>query len=182
MLTRYAKGSPIGARRSAPFNLPVTNTTTPPKEANQWWWHPSQPGVISGPDWFNKKLHAIDPDVQVTWNAYNQRWQVWLKRPQLVGPHCRGWRLLFVVKYADGSYAPLDERTLSKLYEISGDKWGNAKEYFIRLENELERDKEKMEAERTDSVKAGGREYFDYLQPKISMCGPSNGSKCVNNQ
>src|SRR3990167_2052788 len=150
--------------RGSPFSIPVAKPDNPPPEAYITWWNPSQAGVRGGPEWFVKKLHEIDPNLNITWNNFTERWQIWVRKPRSTNPFTRGWQLLFVVKYSDGSYAPLDERTLSKLFEISGDKWGNARSYFNHVQNEFERGQKQMEDQRVDSVKAGGREYFDYLQ------------------
>lgn len=125
------------------------------------------------------KVAEIDPDVRVTWNAYRERWQVWAPKPSLRNPISQGWLFLFPVQYDDGSYAPLDERTLSKLYQVSAQVWGSAKAYFNRIEEEKARDKERYVAKRRDSINKGAGEYFDFTQPKISMCGPSSGSKCA---
>ncbi len=170
--------NPIHTRNARSISLPTTKGQVLGPESNSWWWHPSRPGVRHGPDWFMATLKAIDPDLQVTWNAYRERWQVWAPRPTLRNPVCQGWLLLFPVQLPDGSYAPLDERTLAKVYEVSSRVWGNAKSYFNRIEAEMARDKALAESSRADNVKHAAGEYFDYTQPKVSMFGPSNGSKC----
>lgn len=144
------------------------------------FWNPSRLGVQLGPNDFRKKLHDIDPDLEVAWDRNLERWNIWIRKPQLNHPISRGWGLLFQVKLNDGAYAPLDERTFSKLAEISARKWGNATSYFKRVEAEMEKDRLSAEKTRKDGIDDCGGEYFDYLQPKISMFGPSNGSKCAN--
>ena len=169
--------------RTQAFKMGVNKPTSiPDPETNPWWWNPGRVGigVTEAPPWFTKRLHELDPDLAVTWNRVVERYQVWVRKPSLRTKVCNGWQLLFQVKHSDGSYCPLDERTFAKLYDISGQRWGSGKKYFARVEQEMERDREKMERDRKDSIGYGAGEYFDYLQPKISMFGPSNGSKVAN--
>lgn len=160
------------------ITLPTVRGKVLDPESNNWWWNPSRPGVRQGPDWFMATLKEIDPDIRVTWNAYRERWQVWAPKPSMQNPISQGWLLLFPVQLPNGDYAPLDERTLAKLYQVSARVWGGAREYFNRIESEMERDKQRAADQRRDSINQGAGEYFDYTQPKVSMCGPSNGSKC----
>lgn len=149
-------------------------------EANPWWWNPARPAVVEAPEWFRAKLAEVDPELKVIWNAHRERWQVWTRSARISHPVCTGWLMLFPVQYADGTYCPLDERTIAKVYEVSAQKWGNARNYWSRIEAEIARDKEKALIDRYESVNDTSGDYYDYLQPKVSMCGPSNGSKCSN--
>jgi hypothetical protein len=144
------------------------------------FWSPARLETQLAPEAFRKRLHAIDPDLEAAWDRTTERWNVWCKKPSLRHPVARGWQLLFTVKHADGSYVPLDERTFAKLAEISARFVGSAIQYHKRIENEMERDRARVERAREESIADGGGEYFDYLQPKVSMYGASNGSKCAN--
>lgn len=138
----------------------------PGPEANPWWWNPARPAVRFAPEWFMVQLRRLDPDLRVVWNAYTERWQVWAPSPRIQHPLCAGWMMLFPVKYPDGSYCPLDERTLAKIHEVSARAWGGAKQYWDRIESETARDRAKMKADRADSVKYGAGEYYNYMQIK----------------
>lgn len=135
-------------------------------ESNPWWWNPARPAIQEAPEWFRKQLAEIDPDLRVVWNSFRERWQVWAPKPSLRHPVCAGWVFLFPVQYPDGSYCPLDERTLAKVYEVSAQKWGDARKYWSRIEEEILRDKQKAVTDREDDVKYAAGEYYDYMKIK----------------
>lgn len=151
-----------------------------PIESNPWWWNPSRPGVRGGPAWFEAKLVEIDPNLGISWNSYKERHQIWVRAPhRMKNALAQGWLLLFTVENSDKSYAPLDERTLAKIYEISADKWGNARSYFNRVVDEMDRDRLKAEAAHKDELDYISGDYYDHLQPHVGY-GRSNGSKMAN--
>lgn len=154
------------------FNQPLAKVVIPPKESNPRFWNPSQGGVRFAPDDYRAKLHAIDPELDITWDNYNERWNVWVKNPKLAASLNRGWTLLFILRYADGSYMPLDERCLARVYEISAQKWGNGKQYFDAIQREWDRDKEKAELERKQEVNDTSGDYYDFM--KIKNIGQGN--------
>ena len=162
----------------APF--PISRPTPVPREAITWYWHPDRIGAHPAPANFVQKLKEFDPELRAAWNPYTQRWQIWMRVPSFVSHLCRGWKLLFPVTNLDGSYRPLDERVMARCYEASTRRWGTAVKYFDRIMAEQERDKEKGVQDRQHDVRACAREYFDHLQPSVSMRGESNGSKCSN--
>lgn len=163
-------------RKGQPFKQELAKIVIPPVESNPRFWNPNQAGVVFAPEWFRKKLKDIDQELEITWDNYNERWLVWMKAPKLQNSLNRGWSLLFILRYADGSYMPLDERCFARIYEISAQKWGNAKEYFKSVEREWERDKERAEAERKQEVNDTSGDYYDYM--KIKNIG--QGSKFTN--
>ncbi len=140
-------------QRAAPVKLPP--------EANPWWWNPSRPGVRGGPEWFTDKLTDIDRKLGITWNGYKEQWQIWMQKPTVQHPICKGWVLLFAVHPSQ-----LDNRVFARLFEASGDKWGNAKEYFISVQREYERDRERSEKHRLSEVMDSAMESFTYSQIK----------------
>lgn len=148
------------------FSQPLAKIVIPPKEANHRFWNPNQAGIVLAPERIRRQLHEIDSNLEVTWDNYAERWLVWLKRPQLANSLNRGWSLLFVLRYADQSYMPLDERMFARIYEISADKWGNARSYFDAIEREWERDREKSRSDRDDEVKHHAGDYYDYMKIK----------------
>lgn len=143
-----------------------------PPEANPWWWNPNRVGLKSGPTWFMERLEEVDPNLTVTWNAYGQRWNVWARRDRIRSPICQGWMLLFHVGPEE-----LDNRVFHRLYSASADKWGSAKEYFLAVESQMEREREKRAKASTQDVVDQSMETFDFSQIKVAMRGPSNGSK-----
>lgn len=180
MLARYP-GTEIGARQSTPFRAPISKPRSLKPEANPWFWHPDRVGAGEPPLDFAKQLKQFDPELRVTWNPHEERWYVWVRKPNLHTRLCNGWMLLFPIRYPDGSYMPLDNRIFAQLYYISAARWGNGLRYFDRILAELDRDEEKRVASRKDSVGWLARDYWKHTQPSVSMCGPSNGSKTANN-
>lgn len=163
-----------------PFTMPVARPRPVGPEASDWFWNPNRVGVRGAPDYFAAQLQAFDPELAITWNPLTERWLVWVRKPKLVSKLCRGWLLLFPVRYEDGSYQPLDDRIFARLYAISGQRWGSGAAYFRRIEQEIERDRQQAEDSRRDSVGYLAREYFPHTQPWVGY-GLSNGSKFANN-
>lgn len=159
------------------YKTPIGKMKKLPPEANLWWWHPNRVGVKSAPEWFKEALSKMDDNLAVTWNAYRERWQVWLRCPRLQSPVCQGWKLLFVNEDGAHRYMPLDERLFARLYQASADKWGNGKDYFRAIEREIERDAEKREASWKQETLDIAMESFDHSQIKVAMHGKSSGSK-----
>lgn len=160
------------------YQLPVARRWTTPDRAQSWsFFHPGRCDVRFGPDWFRDQLRAIDPNLDVTWHPVHERWCVWVRNPRITHPMCPGWQLLFPVQYPSGRYLPLDERTIAKVYDRSPRKWGNARIYFDRIEDEILRDRLKVETARKEEVAQSARDHWDFAQIKISMAGPSSGSK-----
>ena len=149
----------------------------PPPEALHWFWSPSRVDAIFAPEWFLSQLRALDPDLTVTWDRFNERWLVWMRSPRFHAKQSQGWMLLFPVQYEDQSYMPLDERIFARLYSASAQKWGRGKDYFLAIEREMERDKEKAKRDRDGDVQYAAGEYYDHMKIQVSGCGPSNGSK-----
>lgn len=182
MLTQRFPGTRRPTRKLPGFRTQPAKIKALPPEASPWWWNPGRPGVLGPPSWFEKELRDFDPELRVTWNAYDERWYVWVRKPSLVSKHCRGWLLLFPVRYtSSGDYMPLDGRIFARLYAASADQWGNGKRYFERITAEQDREKELRERSRADSVGWHARDYFKHLQPSVSMVGQSNGSKFADN-
>lgn len=158
------------------FRIAPKRPTALPREANPWWWNPSQPGVRGGPTDFEAKLASVDSDLAITWNAYEERWAIWLKNPK----NRYGWTLLFMLKGRNGEYIAPDERTLARLYSASQRKWGNAKQYFDAIEREYWREKERRDKADKQNVIDKAMPAFEHAQIKVSGFGKSNGSKFSN--
>ena len=157
---------------------PARNTP-PPIEDSLHFWAPSRFGVTRAPADFQRKLHAVHADLDVTWHPLRERWLVWYRRPRIQHPLSAGWLLLFVVENSAHDYVPLDDRTLAACYEQSGFKWGSGKQYWARIEEEAQRDHEKRDATREQLVDDIGSAQWDHTKIQVSMRGHSSGSKFV---
>lgn len=161
------------------FKVPVRKAEKVGPEYNLWYWNPNRAGVRTAPAWFMEKLEEFDrdDDLAVTWNPITERWQLWARSPRLVHPICQGWKLLFVHKGPSGEYLPLDERVFARLYWASARAFGSAKSYFERIASELQRDREKRDNQIKQDQIDQAMPFFDHSQIKVSMFGPSSGSK-----
>lgn len=113
-------------------------------ETNPWFWNPARIGIKLAPVEFRAKLHEFAPEVEVTWNPITERWQVFTRSEKFSHPICQGWKLLWIHQL-NGEYIPLDERLFARLYSASVLAHGSAKEYFLRIQAEQERDDRKRE-------------------------------------
>ena len=166
-----------GQGRKGYFTNPIARPSKPlPPEHHSWYWHPNRHGVRFAPDSFVEKLKEISDEVKITWHPLRERWCVFAKSPKISHPICSGWKLLFIWEDG-GEYLPLDERILAAIYARSGKKWGNLYEYWLKVSQAIERDREKAEQSRTDDVKHSAGEYYDYTLIK----NIGSGSKFVNN-
>jgi hypothetical protein len=165
----------IGGRKVGNISQPLSTEKVGP-EHSPWYWNPNRVGVKFAPDWFLTKLHDLDPDLTITWSPIHENWIVWMKSPRIQSPLCTGWALLFIVKESDNSYRPLDERIFARLFSASARKWGKGRDYFLAIEREMERDREKKEKNRNDDVRHSAGEYYDFM--KIKNIG--KGSKFAN--
>lgn len=144
---------------------------------NPWFWNPNREPGRRPNDSFAEELHRLDPDLRAVWNPVQERWALWVKSHKVQHPVCQGWRLLFIHHAADGSYLPLDETFLARIYAIDSHRVGDAKKYFDRIVSEMDRDREKREKKFTaDSIDAA-MPSWDYSQIKVSGFGKSSGSK-----
>jgi hypothetical protein len=151
--------------------------TPPPVEESLRFWYPGRFGVKFAPDEFQQKLQALHPDLEATWHPIKERWLIWYKRPRIKNPHSPGWMLLFVVEDSAGDFVPLDARTLALVYKQSGFTWGSGKKYWARIEEEILRDRAKVDTDREAVLEDVGSDRWDHTKIQVSMRGPSNGSK-----
>lgn len=160
--------SPRLGERAIPFARVQVGGSRPipPPESMPAWWNPRRAGIRFGPLSFTEKLEQFDPNLRVVWNAYSERWQIFMRRDSFQSKVCQGWVLLFVVAYRDGSYMPLDERVFARLYEASADKWGNAKDYWRAVQRDIERTREKREKDSFDESMTMAMDVWKYSQIK----------------
>ena len=160
--------------------LTPARPTPPSVDTALHFWHPNRFGVQRAPTAFRSRLPALHPDLDITWHPARERWLVWYKRPRVQHHLCPGWLLLFVVEDSNHNYVPLDERIFAVIYEQSGFKWENGKQYWARIESEAQRERERGDATREQHIEDVGAGQWDHSKIQISMCGPSSGSKFVN--
>ena len=159
--------------RAGTFKQPIAKPKKLGPEQNPWYFHPNRVGVQMAPAWFGKYLDEVGPDLAVTWNPITERWQAFCKAPRIQHPVCQGWRLLFIHKDADGSYMPLDERLVARIFAASAMSSGSAIKYFERIAAEYERDQIKKEARLKQEAIDQAMPYYEYSMIK----NIGNGSK-----
>lgn len=141
-------------------------------EYNPWYWNPNRASVRSAPDSFKESLAKMGDELSVTWNPINERWQVFSRAPKMNNPICQGWKLLFIHNGPSGEYLPLDERVFARLYSASVHEHGSAKQYFNRIQAEMERDAEKKDARLRQEAIDIAMPYFEHS--KIKNIGKGN--------
>lgn len=144
------------------------------------WYHPGRYGVQLAPDAFRSQLHEIDSRLEVVFHPLRQRWVCWFREPTITWWMCKGWKKLFVIKYPDGEFMPLDERTLGeawtrnpKLYDYKG------RQFFERVVVENMRDQMAAEVrERESFVEAVAHDQYRFAQIK----NIGQGNKYTNHE
>lgn len=164
-------------KAAAPITMPIGRIVPLGPETSWSFFHPNRVGAKPAPAAFAAEVRAIDPNLAVAWHPIHERWCVWVKNPRITHWICAGWQLLFPVKYPDGSYMPLDARTLAEIVNRSPRKWGNGLRYFERVYSEIQREKRAAKQHHSDIVGQNARDRWDFAQIKVSMAGPSSGSK-----
>ncbi len=81
------------------------------------------------------------------------------------------------VENEDGSFRPLDERVMARLYQASQKRWGSGAKYWEAVEAAQKRDKEAEDRQNLQDSIDQSMEVFDHSQISVSMRGKSNGSK-----
>jgi len=160
-------------------SVPVGKPTTRGREWLPSFFHPGRIDARLAPEEFRKRLREIHPDLDACWHPMLERWQVWCRNKNIQTHWCRGWQLLFTVQEPEtGEFIPLDERTLACAQgRVMRD---GPNKYWDRIEAEILRDRQKQSDKdaqlRDDMVK----DYFRFTEIKMSMAGPSSGSKFSN--
>lgn len=158
---------PIHTRKAiGTVGVPIAKPTALGPETSWSYFHPNRVDVLYAPADFRARVRALDPQLDVTWHPIHERWCVWVRNPRIRHWMCPGWQLLFPVKYASGAYMPLDERTLAEIVNRSPRKWGNGRQYFDRVVEELDRDRRRKRSAHDDLVGAIARDRFDACQIK----------------
>ncbi len=152
------------------FRIPIAKPKPLGPETSWRYFSPARVDVQLGPEEFRRKLHDIDARLEVVWHPVNERWMIWFR-------DVKGWRLLFPVQYAGSErYMPLDERTIAKVWDRCGRRWGSGRAYWDRIEGEIMRDLQRREDTRRQEARDAADEQWEYR--KIKNIGA--GSKFTN--
>ena len=84
---------------------------------------------------------------------------------------------MMIVQYPDGSYMPLDERTLAAVFNASARKWGSGRAYFDQVESAVRREQAAKERRQRQDAIDIAMPSFEHSQIKVSGFGKSSGSK-----
>jgi hypothetical protein len=169
-------GGRLNARDIGTVTTPISKPKPLGPERSWHFFHPGRADAVLAPESFRRDVDAIDPQLRVVWHPVHERWCVWVKNPRITHWMCAGWQMLFPVRYGDGSYMPLDERTLATIYDRSPRKWGNGKIYFDRIVEEVKRDTDARQRHRGEYVGQIARDHWKHAQIQVGY-GKSNGSK-----
>jgi hypothetical protein len=170
-------GGSLKARDLGTVTTPITKIKRLDPGTSWSFFHPNRVDARLAPPDFRAQVHAIDPNLEVVWHPLHERWCVWVKNPRVRHHLCPGWQLLFPVRYGDGSYMPLDARTLALIFDRSARKWGNGRQYWDRIQDEIRHDYNARRREHSAVVGQNARDRWDFAQIKVSGCGHSSGSK-----
>lgn len=170
------RGGSLRMRDAGEIRQPIQKPGRKDPSTSWSYFPPSRVDVRFAPSDFRAKVNAIDPNLEVVWHPIHERWCVWVRNPRITHWMCKGWQMLFPVRYQDGSFMPLDERTLAAIFDRSARKWGNGLQYWERIQDEIRHDYAVGQKNRADLVGQLARDRFDYAQIKVGY-GSSNGSK-----
>lgn len=165
------------SKAAAPMTVPIAKPKKIGPETSWSFFHPGRVDARFCPDDFRKRVKALDDKLEIVWHPVHERWCVWVRNHHITHWMCAGWQLLFPVKHSDGTYCPLDERVLAEIINRSPRKHGNAKQYFERVLSEMNRDRKQKKTAHSDIIGQNARDRWDFAQIKVSMAGPSSGSK-----
>lgn len=175
------RGGKLIPGRQIPLGRTLARRGEERLDQSPWFFTPGDVDRVLGPEDFRAKLKEIDSRLEVVWHKVNERWVIWFHAPQEVKtPRLKGWKLIFPVQHPDGSYMPLDERTLAKVWDRTGRRYGSGLAYWNRVEAEYWREYDAKEATHKQYVRDVAGDRFDFAQIKISMRGQSSGSKFAN--
>jgi hypothetical protein len=173
---QHIRGGTLRGRDLGQVSVPIHRPTALDPSTSWSFFHPSRVDARFAPAEFRSQVKALDPNLDVVWHPIHQRWCVWVRNPKIRHRLCPGWQMLFPVRYADGSFMPLDERTLAAIYDRSARKWGNGIQYWNRIQDEIRHDYVQGQRNRSEFIGQQARDRWAYAQIKVGY-GASNGSK-----
>ena len=118
-----------------------------PEAAIDHYWHPDREGVEQAPEWFQRELASISPDVRMVRppagapTYYKRAWLLWYRSPRVTHALSPGWLMLRAWRDVRDEPLPLDPRAFSYLYSVSARAFGNGKKYWEHCVSEMQREK-----------------------------------------
>lgn len=147
------------------------------------FWHPDREGVEACPPEFDRKLKLLHPDLACVrppagasrLGLRSRCWLVWWKCPRITHPISPGWMLLVAWHNEDDACTPLplDDRVLANIYMRDARIFGNGKQYFSRIVDEMQRDEAIKQKQQADYRGDRSDDYYEHT--KIKNIG--HGSK-----
>jgi hypothetical protein len=164
------------------FTVPLNQRKgpTPPPEILPWYWSPGREiATHRAPEAFLKRLHEIDPDLYVVFSPVHERWILWVKNPRVGRQgmqaewYERGWQLLMLWEHpVTKEFLPLNELMFHNIYMINMEKYGNARQYFDKIQENVARERAARDAKYNGDRESQQNEFRQSLQ--ISSAGRGN--------
>ena len=108
------------------------------------------------------QLKELDKSLFIKWNAKKERWEVWDIKPDAVysGDFCGGSLFhvrdlpyhVMTVQNQDGSYRPLDGRTVSRMVFNKAVRDGDFRRYLRELDEHNQRIKDDLGKEKAEQM------------------------------
>lgn len=165
-------------RRPTPregFSVPLRPHMGPPPgpEILPWYWHPNREGAQPPPAAFAAQLQRIDSELGVVFSPVHERWLVWVKNPRITHELCRGWQLLFLWEHpTTHEFLPLNELLFHNLMLVDATRFANAKEYFDRIQADIQQRRDARNKTLNDERHDMQREFIKSTE--ISSAGKGN--------
>ena len=141
-------------------------------------WNPNNPMAFQRrPDEaYLEELHKIDPNLEITWNAMLELWQVWVVDITIgttdATAYTKGWRLLFTLREAGTrEYAPLDNRLFALLYAHDMGRFGGASGYYDELKRRAAEQEAALDRDKYHLSQETSRALWDYATPSVGYTG-----------
>lgn len=183
LYSEYRPDAVTGGRRGATgrvddLSIPKATIHHRGPEVSWNFFHPGRVDVRFAPPEFRRQLHAIDPRLEMTWHPMQERWVCWARNERVRFWMCPNWQRLFIVKYPDGGFMPLDARALAEAWTRSPKVQGQGKEFFGRVLDEMRRDYVKQQDARSDEVVQRAKDQWRFAQIK----NIGQGNKFANHE
>jgi len=154
-------------RAADTLRLEVSTRTPPelPRAALFHYWHPDRPGIELCPAWFAAevalksdalRVHRPPPGAP----THGHPWLVWYRKPEVTHPLSPGWFLLRIW------WDDLDSRLLTALDDASARKWGDARQYFDHVAEDLAAAYQAQDRERKGETLDRAFDFREYTKIK----------------
>ena len=118
------------------------------------------------PEWFAEQLRLVDPSLSVRWHTGRSRWLILRRNPRRPSHPAE---IVCTVQEPDGSFRPLDRRTIDKLYRMDtqrrfgGAAWFHGRRIEAELDEEqaaLDRKKQAIKDDRCNEIHDRAKFFF----------------------